>query len=66
MTLPKPSVSVTTSQDGSTGRHDVTITASRESGKEQAWTGSGPSSSEAIKGAVEKMLGDSKTAELLP
>ena len=64
MTLPRPEVNVSTSQEGS--KHDVTVTASRESGKEQRWTGSGSTYAEAVKGAVEKMLGDSKTAELLP
>lgn len=60
--LPKPNVSVTESAAG--GNHDIAITAERD-GKSRTWTGSATTSSDAVKGAVEKMLGDPRTGEYL-
>lgn len=61
-TLPKPDVSVAETAAG--GSHDIAITVARD-GKSRTWTGSAGNHPDAVKGAVEKMLGDPRTGEYL-
>lgn len=62
--LPKPDVTVDVSPapDGSTTGATVTV---QRDGKSRAWIGEGKNTNEAVKGAVEKMLGDSRTGEFM-
>jgi hypothetical protein len=61
-TLPQPDITVTDSADDKSSAREFAVTASRD-GKSRTWTGTGPDAAGAVKGVVEKMLGDPQTAE---
>jgi hypothetical protein len=63
MDLPRPDVTVGTSESGSTKRVEVTI--SRD-GKARGYQGEAATHGEATRRVVEKILADPHTAEWLP
>ena len=64
--LPQPNVDVTiadaTSPDGQTSGKQVDVVLSRD-GKARSYSSGGSGAAEAVKGVVEKILGDHHTAE---
>jgi len=69
MDLPRPDVTVdtkTTQDEGDTSPvHQVDVVVSRDN-KARSYTGTGSTPSEAIKGAVRKIVDDRGFAEMLP
>lgn len=63
--LPRPTVTVTesSSPDGTT--KEIVIHAARDN-KDTKWSGTGATTLEATRGALEKMLNDPITGEYLP
>jgi hypothetical protein len=64
MSIPRPRVEVTGSDDGS-GKHDVSVVISRDN-KAHSYTGTGGSRDEATGKAVQRIIDDSRTLEWLP
>lgn len=61
--LPRPTVTSKSSQDGDA--HSISVTITRESGKGRVYTGVGSSVSGAARDLVEKMLEDPHSAEFV-
>lgn len=61
--LPRPDVSVTSSETD--GAHKVDLVVSRD-GKAKSYAGAGPGRDAATRDVVEKLLADPHTAEWLP
>ena len=63
MTLPRPTVTSESSQDG--GSHRIDVTISREAGKGRTYTGVGSTTAGAARELVEKIIEDHNASEFI-